>query len=494
MKKSARRKPPDVRAEKQNALLAKVGWGLALLLAVFAINFGRQLSGDVYWHIKAGEWILKHRAFPFHDPFSYTASHDWILQEWAFQVIAWLISRISLDLLAWLSFGALAAALAVTYATSLKQASPRAAFVITAVAAGVCADMVDMRPQVFGLLAFAVLVAALEKSSRAGKGFPLWLPLLFVAWANFHSSFTAGLVLLLVECGAVFYLALRQPDLSGRFAQPVRNLAVTAACALAALINPNGWRLYTFPLRTVGHGGMTSIIAEWVSPDFRSLAGASLGIFILILIWGLARRERQASTASIARIIVFLSAALVARRLAPFFALACAPAVAGLIAPSLEEMLKSRRMALAAAALAITLLIAGAAFRISDIRGRGAFEYISTQEAFPDRACDFILRENPPGPMFNELNYGSYLIWRLWPRYKVFVDNRNDIFYGGAFDEFMRAAMAGGNSAWRQVFDRRGINLVVLVPNSLLADVLTETPDWQMIYSDDKAVVFSRSR
>ena len=74
------------------------------------------------------------------------------------------------------------------------------------------------------------------------------------------------------------------------------------------------------------------------------------------------------------------------------------------------------------------------------------------------------------------------------------MDNRNDIFYGGAFDEFMRTAMAGGNSAWRQVFDRHGINLVILVPNSLLADVLTETPDWQMIYSDDKAVIFSRSR
>ena len=451
------------------------------------------MSGDVYWHLRAGEWILKHRAFPFHDPFSYTANHNWILQEWAFQVIAWLLSHVSLNLLTWLSFCAVAAALLITYRTCRERAAAPAAFLAVALAAGVSADMVDVRPHVVGLLMFAVLVCSVAKSARADRGLPLWLPVLFVVWANFHSSFTAGLILLFIECAGSFYTALRQSDVPDRFARPGRDLAVTIGCALAVLINPNGIHLYEFPLRTVGHGGMTSIIAEWMSPNFRSLSGAFLGLFILSLMWGLAQRERSIRPAEVARAVVFLLASLLARRLGPFFALACAPMIAGLIASSVRGILESRMRAAAVSVLVALLAIGGLAFRISDIKGRSAFEYVTTPEVFPSDACDFILAENPPGPMFNELNYGSYFIWRLWPKYKVFVDNRNDIFFGGAFDEFLRAAMAGGGSAWRDIFDQRGINLVVIRTNSLLADALAETSDWRLIYRDDKAIIFMRA-
>jgi len=464
---------------------------LSLVAVIFAINFGRQLSGDAYWNLRAGQWILQHRAFPFHDPFSFTANRIWIMSEWGFQVLAWLISRISLNVLVLTAFAFVAGAILVAYRASLERASAPAAFLVAALAAGVAADMVDVRAQVTGLLAFSILVWSVERSARAGRGLSTWLPLLFLVWANFHSSFTAGLALLFLEFAGSLYAAIKNPD-TRRFAVPLRNLAVTAGCAIAALANPNGARVYEFPLRTIGHGGMTSMIVEWTSPSFRSLSGAFLGLTILAIMWGIAQRRTPLRPAEVARIGVFLIGALLARRLGPFFALACAPILAVMISSHIEDFLSSRRRSALVYVLLAVVIIGGVLFRAKDIGGRSAFDYVTTSEVFPSEACDFILRENPPGPMFNELNYGSYLIWRLWPKYKVFVDNRNDIYFGGAFDDFARAAIAGGDSSWRSVFDKYGINLVVLAPNSLLSDALTETRDWKLAYRDDKAVVFER--
>lgn len=475
--------------ESTNRAAATAGWILALLAAIFALNFGRQLSGDAYWHLKAGQWMVENRAFPFEDPFSYTATHGWILQEWGFQVIAWLVSRISFDLLAWLCFAMVAGALLLTFKTARRHASVAAAFAVVVLASGVSADMVDVRAQVAGLLAFAVLVWTVDR--KAEEGLPIWLPVLFLVWANFHSSFTAGLILLSVETAMMFWTALKS-DEPGRFSGAIRNAKVTIASVLIATANPNGYHIYEFPLRTIGHGGMTSIIAEWTSPDFRSLSGAFFGVVILALMWGLSRREKPLSGPAIARILVFLTAGLMARRLAPFFVLACAPAIASILTPTMDDLLRRRRVAWALVVLLSGMIIWGVWFRISDMGERSAFDYVTMTEVFPEKACDYILEQNPPGPMFNEMNYGSYLIWRLWPEYKVFVDNRNDIFYDGAFEDFMSAAMAGGGSAWRRVFDDRGINLVILMPNSLLADILSEVPEWRLLYSDDKAVVFSR--
>src|SRR5205085_4230883 len=46
----------------------------------------------------------------------------------------------------------------------------------------------------------------------------------------------------------------------------------------------------------------------------------------------------------------------------------------------------------------------------------------------PDRAVDFLLKNNLHGPIFNNLTLGNYLIYRLYPRQKVFVDGRPEAY------------------------------------------------------------------
>ena len=60
-----------------------------VLYLVLLISGDRLLNDpDSYWHIVVGRWIVAHRAFPTHDPFSFTfAGAPWIAKEWLSQIL-----------------------------------------------------------------------------------------------------------------------------------------------------------------------------------------------------------------------------------------------------------------------------------------------------------------------------------------------------------------------------------------------------------------------
>ena len=69
---------------------------LAALLPVFALVAlalgGPILSGDLWWHLRTGAWILAEGELPSNDPFSHTAGDThWVLQEYGSQVVFALV-------------------------------------------------------------------------------------------------------------------------------------------------------------------------------------------------------------------------------------------------------------------------------------------------------------------------------------------------------------------------------------------------------------------
>jgi hypothetical protein len=106
------------------------------------------------------------------------------------------------------------------------------------------------------------------------------------------------------------------------------------------------------------------------------------------------------------------------------------------------------------------------------------------------KAADYIGSAHPAGPMFNSYNWGGYLMFAL-PDYPVFVDGRTDL-YGDTFltDDYLKPAT--GDPSWRDVFQRYGINMVVVEKDSGLARALRNEPGWKLDYEDKMAAIFTR--
>lgn len=115
---------------------------------------------------------------------------------------------------------------------------------------------------------------------------------------------------------------------------------------------------------------------------------------------------------------------------------------------------------------------------------------------FPKEALDYLGAHPPEGRIFNDMEIGGYLIFRLWPAYQVFVDTRTPI-YG---ESFLLDYVHGPHNpqAMQEVFDRLQINTLVL-SKSFLSDYpvlnqwLDQSQTWGKKFDSVQAAIYQRT-
>jgi hypothetical protein len=111
---------------------------------------------------------------------------------------------------------------------------------------------------------------------------------------------------------------------------------------------------------------------------------------------------------------------------------------------------------------------------------------------FPKKAVDFILAENISGNIFNNEEFGDYIIYKAWPKYRVFFDGRSDMYGAILGADYLKVAHT--LPGWQAVLRNRQVNWVFFNTNSTLSSVLSTNPDWRLIYSDPVARIFVRDK
>jgi len=144
-------------------------------------------------------------------------------------------------------------------------------------------------------------------------------------------------------------------------------------------------------------------------------------------------------------------------------------------------------------ALVINFLFLLAPTTLGTVR---VWDFVAHQKSYeaknyPVAAVDFLTARRLPAPIFNDYGWGGYLIKRLYPAYRVYIDGRADV-YGDAFmTETMRTFE--GHSGWREPLDRLAVHTILISPDTALASLLRSDGEWQRVYEDDQAVIFTKS-
>ena len=110
----------------------------------------------------------------------------------------------------------------------------------------------------------------------------------------------------------------------------------------------------------------------------------------------------------------------------------------------------------------------------------------------PTLATETLIESRWPGHIFNDMPFGSYLVWAAQPQYKVFVDTRIELFPIKVLRDYV--AISNGLPDWEALLDDYGVNLLMLSPHeqaTLITHVLN-SPDWNLVYQDESAVIFIR--
>jgi hypothetical protein len=118
----------------------------------------------------------------------------------------------------------------------------------------------------------------------------------------------------------------------------------------------------------------------------------------------------------------------------------------------------------------------------------GKINYMFNAKTEPVAAVEFLKKENIPGNMFDHDEFGDYIIYATWPKYKVFFDGRSDMYGVDRLKEYLKVAKA--KPGWGEVLRKYHITWVIYETNSSLSSLLMEADDWKLIYTDKVASIF----
>lgn len=458
---------------------------------------------DTGFHIRTGEYILETLSIPKYDIFSFrTPSREWINTAWLSDVIMALIHKIS-GLTGIVVFFALLISLSYFLFFKVVQAKNVNIIFVTIITFIIIlfSEIHALaRPHIFSWIFVLIWYYVLDSFWYKQNNYLYLLPPLMLLWVNLHGSFLLGFVLLgIYFVGDLINLFTMNKQVYMRNAK-ILGLTI-ALCVLAACVNPYGYHLIFYPFELVSNKFIVDRISEFLSPNFHELNAIFFELLLLLSISIFLLSTKRVNTIELILIIFFTHMGFYSIRNVVYFGIIVAP-ILGKHAESILQnsktalgtFLKRREENLSAIDgssygyiwifLVLSLVVAGVKV--------GLLKYAFDEKVKPVTAVNFLQKENIQGNMFNDDEFGDYIIYSAYPQYKVFIDGRIGAAYEDErFKEYLKVIHF--ELGWEQVIWKYDMKWIIFETDSALSRFLLERRDWHLIYSDKVANIFVRN-
>ncbi len=465
-------------------------FGLYLTHSLNSINqdIGRHLrSGQIIWETRQ---VYKTNLFSFTEP-----DHPFINHHWLSEVVFYgLNGLVGLKGLILFKVFIILAALSLLFWSVYSQTGLWPLVTSSLVGFVVFTERTDIRPEIFSYLFLSFFIFAILRAKyKNNYKFLMFLPLIQIFWTNMHIYFALGPILML------FFVIDRYFEKR----EGLRRTSVLflATCA-ATLLNPNFLKGALAPFNILKHYGYS--IVENQNIFFLRDYGISLtainlfeiSTLLLILSFIIAfKNGRKKMVFEILGGIFFTVMAGKMIRNFGIYALFFIPIVT-LNLSVLKLKLGKFWKAASYAALAGFLV-----FLIFNVVNNNVYGWLERSERFgllspsgADKAVKFVRGNSINGPVFNNFDVGSFLIWKL-PEQKVFVDGRPEAYSVDFFEKIYKP-MQEDPKTWNFYSQKYGINYIFFAYTDItpwakqfLAQI-SKNPDWPMVYLDESTVIF----
>lgn len=504
---------------------------LVFLICLHSLN---SINQDIGRHLKLGEIIWQTHSVPKVNLFSFTQpDQPFINHHWLSEVFFYLLNGIvGLKGLIVLKAIAVLSAFWLIFLGIKKETGVWPFLVSGLVGILVFSNRTDVRPEIFSYLFLAYFLFAIFRSKYQGQYRWLYaLPIVQILWVNSHIYFALGPGLLF------FYLVERFFSKSNGLDKK-KLFWIFVATTAATLINPNFLRGALAPFNILKGYGYS--IVENQSIFFLQNYGSGLhvqeiGIFIisvifLVVSFVLAFKNRQQNKSNgylIFEILTGLAFTILAAKmirnfgiyaltLVPILSLNLSSIKNGLKSPQI----KSKIIFYSATTAVFVLLIYG-------VVTNGFYRWVGDNRQFgleipagAEGGVEFVKQNGLTGPMFNNFDVGSFLIWRLYPRpgekcpkqlsglaphlsgasgeperCGVFVDGRPEA-YGKDFFDNIYKPMQEDPKMWKKYSEKYNINYIFFASTDItpwaqtFLGFISKDKNWPMVYLDNNTVIF----
>jgi hypothetical protein len=474
---------------------------------------------DMWWHFALGRHYISHHTMQVnHALFSWTpADPNWLYNTWLGSTITYLFYATAGGLGLWVFQWGIFVGIFIFFLSFVRSIQGRLDMNATALLFMVVVTeglaLVFPKPDLFTPLCFTALVAvvfSIKRYKLPPHYFYLY-PLMFVFWVNLHGGFIIGLgivaILFMTEC--LNYKLARQNSLSAHGLVHL-GCSVVLTC-LACFLNPHGW---AYPWEAIS---VYFPLFMQISAHSRPLASALIAydplwpylfhpgklnwwtagwgmIFLLclffILSWAAFRKKRVLDIS-----LLFLNPFLFYYGMNTVRACIFFPTVALFsIFYTIEkaDMFSAvKRYTLVSLFL---FLFLGSVVLIK-LTETSAFNFfgMNLEETIPVKEVELIKKYKLPPPLFNDYLNGGYMIWAMYPEYKVFTDSRGGPYLTGrVWDDYHRfmANPSRENSQKMTAQYPFRVALINLVYAETILDILDNAGDeWRLLFLGKNAAI-----
>lgn len=458
---------------------------------------------DLGRHIKNGELFLSGNTdFLFKNIYSYTEPNfPVVTHHWGVGVVFYLFWK-------YFGFAGLSAFyIFISVATvfcffrfAWKKTSLEVAFIITTLLLPLIANRTEIRPEGVSYFLLGVFLLLLDAFRQGKMQFKLLLPLalfLQIVWVNCHIFFILGIFLV----GLYFLEALLISKSQVRLWGILFSITI-----ITCVINPRGLAGLLEPLTIFKSYGYMLVENQSVffmqkrAPKF--LYFHTELAFLLVLFSGLyvflekkykLLQDLGLLPGSFA-VIVFGILALCAIRGIPVFGLFLIPFLSVILYSFVEKNLLWQRYLLVGGVL---LLLMGMGVRGHYYSSFGVDSGLGLL-AGSQESVEFLKKNKISGPIFNNYDIGGYLIFHLFPRYRVFVDNRPEAYSVGFF-KVVYIPMQESAAVWERISEQYKFNVIFFYRHDatpwaqpFLIERIQDS-NWVPVFVDDYVLILVRN-
>jgi hypothetical protein len=486
---------------------------LLLFITIFIFNPPSSGDNDIWWHLKYGEHFVQNWTWYIdHSAFSWTpSSPDWKYVTWIGSSLLYLV-YISGDFAGLFLLHSLLLVLTLglyLFYISLVKKRFDIPDIFCMLLVALSSNSNRIKPDSFTTLFFAMAVFIYFYSKTTSKSIFLLNVPLFLIWVNTHGGFVFGLffISLALIMELLNFYFIKSAPLSQNL---IRDFALGVFLSYAVLIiNPYGPQ-YIISL------AKDLFFSDYMEQSKNLLAYASIWkqlwptsnligftiegwqLIVAMVIFMLAcayvySKIKSIDPAVVTTNIAFFFAAMVTGRLAKFFPILWLFSIAFLIRP-FEMNLPRRKLAAISFFLIILFTLAHIKNVLTLNNHNSWFDRSSTNSLIPAKEATFIKSHNLPGPIFNDYLTGGYMIWSMYPEYKVFIDPRYGPYSKEVLSDWFDFDNASADMNLDHLASKYRFNTVFLdLDRMSMIKRFISSPDWKLVYFDIKAAVLIRT-
>lgn len=457
--------------------------GAVILVAAMVATNRQWADYDIFWHLANGRLMVESGMFPSPDPFSWSmAGQRYIAFSAQVDRLFYLVWQLggapALGLFSALLFGLALLPFVLLVGRLGTRPLLEALTLFTIVL--IVGLQRGARPHVVAFVLFGLIVYLLERPFGPWKTIVVGVAL--GVWANAHGSFQVGFGLV----GAAVLTWI-----------PARDARAATAAFLAlglgfglSLLSPCGLRLWTYPLQTVSNPFLV-FNQDWASLRPLSPAGAPMGLLLLAALYvGIRRFKDARAMAALGLVLPAIHLVRFTPFAAPLLALATLESLLER-KPRLKLPAHSPMLALSRKTPAIAWLLVGAGVVLLVPLASSSIEAatLPAVRSLPTQAVDQLLACGRPAPVWNDYNWGGYLLWRGGAGYTVGIDGRAETLYSNdVFDRYFR--VLEGRDGWQAVVQDSPAQYALMPSDAAAA--IDNLPGWRRVFKDDVATLSVR--